>query len=226
MENFIDKYSCGRADQIVAYIYNEIEPDDRLKFEQHLAGCMSCTDEFAAVADARYSVFEWHKVEFADLPTPRFAIPSVPETRAIPGFVLTLIGIVRNAGWAVPAAAVVMISIAFAVYFLSIRENKPEVAQTVPDRTEFSLAAGSKEVTGRAGGVDVRSVEPVDDVDSERVKAPPLALKVTHRAAFRRKAANTLKQPSTRIVQPVLSRFADIEDRSLRLADLLDEVGG
>lgn len=47
MENNGNEYSCGRSNDIVAYIYNEIESSERRKFETHLAECMSCTDEDA-----------------------------------------------------------------------------------------------------------------------------------------------------------------------------------
>ena len=100
-----DKYSCGRSYDIVAYIYNEIDPSERRTFEKHLSGCMSCTDEFAVVSDARLSVFEWHKEEFAHLPTPEFSVPYVVPKKDSVGFFASIGEILPSSAWPVTVTA-------------------------------------------------------------------------------------------------------------------------
>src|SRR5687768_3655002 len=70
-----NNHRCGFADEIVSYIYDEIGATDRRRFESHLSECDGCTEEFAAVSNARFSVFEWHREEFAHLLTPEIVIP-------------------------------------------------------------------------------------------------------------------------------------------------------
>lgn len=53
-----NKYLCGFADEIVAYMYDEIAQPARTKFEDHLLDCPSCTDEFAGISTARLAMFE------------------------------------------------------------------------------------------------------------------------------------------------------------------------
>src|SRR5437773_5599682 len=66
--------SCEFFTEIVSYLYNETGDAERRKFESHLSHCGVCTDEFAAISNARFSIFEWQREEFAKLPTPEFHI--------------------------------------------------------------------------------------------------------------------------------------------------------
>jgi len=66
---------CPNSDTVVSYLYDELTIDAKLKFEDHLADCSYCIDEFAAVSMSRFEVFDWQLVEFADMPTPAFYIP-------------------------------------------------------------------------------------------------------------------------------------------------------
>ena len=61
---------CGFTSDAVSYLYGEMPAHERSVFEDHLAGCDACTDEFAAISYSRVSVMEWQRGEFADLPTP------------------------------------------------------------------------------------------------------------------------------------------------------------
>src|SRR5881275_1304390 len=69
------KNECPLNHEIVSYIYGELGGGIELEFETNLADCIACTDEFAAVSNARFSVYEWQKEEFAHLPTPAIVIP-------------------------------------------------------------------------------------------------------------------------------------------------------
>ena len=73
------KKDCGFGDEIVSYIYDEMDAAGRRKFESHLASCTLCTDEFAGISDARLSIFEWNREDFAEMPTPEIVIPYAPK---------------------------------------------------------------------------------------------------------------------------------------------------
>ncbi len=233
MLNKENEYHCGRADDIVAYIYDEIGPSKRENFETHLSGCGSCTDEFAAVADARFSVFEWHKEEFLHLPTPEFSIPYAAETRSGAGLLASFRGMVSGMGWPATIAAAVMVCVGltFAVMIV-INGGQQQIAHTVveretpSDRAESTLAAAIPEQPE------------IDEADELPEPEPTFAATITKRST-RGTAKNSrpLNKPSpkprTRAVPlptystaPVLSSYEDNEDRSLRLSDLMDEVGG
>ena len=104
--------NCGFADEIVSYIYDESGEVERRKFETHLAGCSTCTDEFAAISNARFSVFEWQKEEFAQLPTPKIVIPyardAVRDQADSPGFFASLGAFLTFPRFAAAAGAIVL----------------------------------------------------------------------------------------------------------------------
>ncbi|MEQ1924176.1 MAG: hypothetical protein ABL952_16870, partial [Pyrinomonadaceae bacterium] len=99
-----NKNGCKFTDEIVSYMYDEIGEPERTKFEEHLLDCTVCTDEFAGISNARFSVFEWRKEEFAHLPTPNIVIPYGDPAPAI-GFFAGLRDLLTLSGW--PAAATV-----------------------------------------------------------------------------------------------------------------------
>ncbi len=93
LTNGEEKSLCDRRDELVSYLYAEMPEDQRTRLEAHLLDCTACTDEFAGLSEARFSVFEWQKEEFAPLATPEFTIPyekaavaAVPEKSAAAGF--------------------------------------------------------------------------------------------------------------------------------------------
>ena len=100
---------CDRIAEIVPYIYGESSPAERYDFEAHLPECVPCTDELAAIAEARFAVYEWNREEFSSIPTPAFVIPyeNTPLIGESFASKLTKIfGLPRFPAWGSAAAAV------------------------------------------------------------------------------------------------------------------------
>ncbi len=68
--------SCAFAEQIISYLYGEINAADKNKFETHLKSCLMCADELEEISAVRSSVHDWRIKEFSILETPTFHIPS------------------------------------------------------------------------------------------------------------------------------------------------------
>ncbi len=231
MENNGNKYNCGRSDDILAYIYNEIESSERRNFETHLAGCTNCTDEFAAVSDARFSVFEWHKEEFAHLPTPEISIPYAVKAEA-PRFWAAIGERIRYAGWLVPAAAAIVFCVGIGfVTLILLRSNEADVAR-VEVKRPLSEAGGvdrgteTPTVISEVDKTDVPDAGTTQGVSGNKI-VPSVERVVVRRVLEKSKKPRTIRTPSPTMGRlPVLSNYEENEDRSLRLSDLLDEVGG
>ena len=73
--NDLKNPGCKFHADIVPYMYGEMSAAESSAFETHLIDCGVCTDEFAAVSNARYEVYDWKKTEFEPLATPVFTIP-------------------------------------------------------------------------------------------------------------------------------------------------------
>ena len=221
-------HKCDRPGEIVSYIYKELDIDARNEFEAHLAGCSICTDQFAELAYARFSVFEWHKEEFLDLPTPQFTIPY--EQRSASASILSgFVGALRGVRWAIPAVALILVFLGTA-YFLT---NNFSGGGGTPTTVESVQLAGNE-----IPGTSISNTEPILVDQEDTAPNEQMTLNVSES----RKSLSTLKAKSrskakplpVRISKPsspdrdkpVLSSYREVEDRSLRLSDLFEEVGG
>ncbi len=242
MLNNGNKTNCGFADEIVSYIYNEMGAPERTKFETHLTHCTACTDEFAAISNARFSVFEWQKEEFAHLATPQIVIPYPAKQRIVEEN--TSIGVSAGIrGWlslvnfpvTVAAALAVCIGLGFvAINYLGSGDQRtvanvdlPAVVTPAPEVKIGSTGVATPpaprktevEITTAASKnvASVRESRPVKAIENRRMRPD----KQTEADAIR------VQNPMRKLRKaPVLSPYDDNDDRSLRLADLFDEDGG
>lgn len=67
--------TCAFAEQIVSYLYGEVNAKEKTVFETHLNSCVACSDEFADFNSVHSSVIEWRNEEFLSLETPSIEIP-------------------------------------------------------------------------------------------------------------------------------------------------------
>lgn len=59
--------NCGRAEDLVAYLYGEAAPAEAQDFEGHARQCASCREELAAFGAVREAIGEWR---LQSLPSP------------------------------------------------------------------------------------------------------------------------------------------------------------
>lgn len=249
MLNNGNKQTCGFADEIVAYIYDETGHAERTKFESHLAGCAVCTDEFAGLSNARFSVFEWRREEFAHLITPEINIPyparqSNAATAGHVGFFDGLRELLALSGWssaiAVAGALVVCIGLGFVAmnYFGENQQiandlNKQEVPPVETQKTQITTVspeiASKKEISPTLTTTNTSDKTTTSRERSVRAsvdnRRPGIGKSFT--------ASNQTPDNNTanvRVTQqkrkvPALTEYADDGDKSLRLADLFEEGG-
>ena len=239
MLNNGNKKECGFSDEIVAYIYDEIGENERRKFESHLAGCTVCTDEFAGISNARFSVFEWRREEFAHLPTPEIVIPYAVKKReaATMGFFAGLRDLLTLSGFSsaalVAGAVVICIGLGYVAmnYVGSTQQvaeskkpvgSEPVVAPVVsPNQQNVAVAPAPQKqltpITASAKPSPSREIRPIR------------ASLNNHRIRYNKNltASTQVQQPVTlqKRKLPALTAFDDEDDKSLRLADLFDEGG-
>ncbi len=232
------KKECGFVNEMVSYIYDEMDAPGRRRFEAHLSSCTACTDEFAAISDARFSVFEWHREEFAHLPTPEIVIPYSRNSKALSdvtspwlGGFAEMFAFIRSPLTAVAGIAVV-IGLGL-VLFLGTRTGDEKL---VAANSAVPSLALPEQPTVAVVGSDV--VAPQVNSPFSVPKAEVTQAKVAERRSRpmrsasgsdgRRSNGSVASQISVRRQgkAPVLSDLGDDEDDSLRLSDLLDGIGG
>lgn len=211
---------CAHADDLLAYLYNEMAPADRDGLELHLADCTACIDDFAELSQSRYPVYEWKQIEFEPLVTPPIVLPAA----SVSWFDKARAAFSFSPGYSFASAGFAAILFAVAVgYAVFVQES--------PDRDSIAV---------------VEKIDPVPSTSPQRIPAPdPIAAVkktddvVTPRSttterqiepvkSVERKAKNELgkvTQPPKKVVAvPVMSRLDDDEDDSLRLSDLFDDL--
>ena len=213
---------CSFAAEIVSYLYDEQAVNERNKFEFHLADCESCTDEFAGLSFARYSVFEWNKEEFVAIQTPRIVIPY--ENEKIGWFAGLREAISLN--WIAPAtvAAALLIVVGIALFGLGsetqeqslIAANSPQIVTSPINPTPeiVNVPSLKKEET-----VMSTVVTKTRDTRAAKVTVP----RNPRIQSIAVKSVNATQKPSRPSSIPEMT--AEVEDdNSLRLADLFDTI--
>ncbi len=222
-------------DDIVSYIYDEIGEADRTKFETHLRGCHECTNEFAGISNARFSVYEWRREEFTDLPTPEIVIPYVTKTTVEEETSVGLWAGLR--GWltlvkfpaAVAAGLVLCLGLGFLVLRYLNRVEQPiaaNVKNISPIETrEVPIALPT--VNDKKPDVALTtepSVKPSREIRSVKVMEQRRAKNEKHLTASNPAKRNAIPNISN---APVLSEnIEEADDNSLRLSDLFADVDG
>ncbi|MFL6284883.1 MAG: zf-HC2 domain-containing protein [Pyrinomonadaceae bacterium] len=63
-----NRRGCERAEQLVAYLYNETAPEEAADFRRHLADCDACGEELAAFGGVRDGLVEWREEVMRSIP--------------------------------------------------------------------------------------------------------------------------------------------------------------
>ena len=82
-------HGCGRAEDLLAYLYGESAPAEAADFRRHLADCAACGEDLAAFGGVRASMGEWREEVMRSIPALNVAERVAPlaasaktETRA------------------------------------------------------------------------------------------------------------------------------------------------
>ena len=217
---------CAANTEVTAYLYGEMPASEADNFEKHLANCDICADEFAAISFARYSVYEWNKVEFAPLETPVINI-DLAESR---GWLTTLKGLfVPAPGLAFGGAAVIMAATLGLVY-LVWSGSGPEVAVVPSQATTPSVVERLEVQPEKVMAANDEPIEPSEDVQTApRTVAvnTSTARKSTgpvKRALNRSRSAPPAIAINAQAEELRLNEFDDLEGDGLRLADLVADL--
>ena len=59
MDSGIDRLICGREEDLVTFLYGELDEVEAHSFRSHMKDCASCSSEVIAFRDVRQSVIDW-----------------------------------------------------------------------------------------------------------------------------------------------------------------------
>lgn len=256
--------SCAFAEQLVSYLYNEANAQEKSVFESHLTNCENCTDELSAFGFVRSSVRQWRTEEFSPMQTPAMEIPfeKSPETVINSTEKHSWFANLRqlftlSPAWATGFAVLfVCIGLTFIIINFSglndVAESKhiaPEksiVSPAIENKTEQNVEEVSNEIAKESSSDKIaetleekpeietvpriapkNSIEKVSNNTKRTPKNEIIAQNSNNSAPVRKvKDINNINKATVAKNQqvPKLADFDEVEDNSLRLADLMAEV--
>lgn len=241
MVNNGNNKNCDFEDAMVSYMYDEIGAAERRKFETHLVDCSACTEEFSEISGARFSVFEWHKEAFAELPTPEIVIPYAKSRKVEAeesGFLAGLRGLFGGHGLPLTAGFAVLVCLGLGFAALTMfKGDGPMVANVTLDQPKIpqNIIADKPVVNDAPSLIEKNELIKKELVKESRkdlreiktVKAVVESKRLRPAKQFTAETANRITRPQTPTRKaPALSNFDEASDRSLRLTDLFDDEIG
>jgi anti-sigma factor RsiW len=138
MEDRIEAFTCERGDDLISFLYHELDEREVRDFERHLAACSSCAHELASFKGIRAGVVAWREQTLGLSPI------SVPERVAFgqPGKPSALAAIRQffalSRVWLKGAVAFASILFVAAVAFLVMNLNASPVVPVVAVEKRYS----------------------------------------------------------------------------------------
>lgn len=226
--NFADQ-ACENAADSVAYIYGELDRSSRVRFEAHLAGCDTCVEELAGVSLSRLSVYEWNRDVFAKLETPEITIPypaerpqDVSETGV--SYFDRIAAFLFRPAFAGGFAALIVAVIAGIALFSTETENDSLAKIDEPTRivtTPAQPVVSAPDLVESTSDEVAATKASIEHSPTRR----PRTIATTRATAV--KASATVRNSTVAGDRDLtLSEYRDIDDDSLRLSQMLDELGG
>jgi hypothetical protein len=226
--NDVNFSECKFSADMVPYMYDELSSVESMAFEQHLIDCADCTDEFAAISSARYEVYDWKKLEFDPLETPNFEIPF--EEVAGVSWSDKIRQMFAHA-WAAPtvsfaALAIVAVTAVGVIWLQSGEQLVVKNLEPVPVPVKQNAAPVPDANVEAPSPYAVAVEQPTTQASVSKRAIPrrtgPQIVRATRDRSIEIK--QTTARNETRAV-PRLNEYPDDEDTSLRLAELLDDIG-
>ncbi len=174
--------SCAFAEQLVSYLYNEANAQEKSVFESHLTNCEKCADELSAFGFVRSSVQQWRTEEFSPMQTPAMEIPfeksseiSVKSTEKRSWFAdLRQLFTLFPAQTMVAAFAVLAVCIGLTLFAYNF-SGKTEIAEKIYNKPIKSVVSPTVEQPTKVDSEEVARKNSADDQNSapEVINAAP-----------------------------------------------------
>jgi hypothetical protein len=103
-----DNTMCDQREQLIGYLYDECDRDERRAVEVHLRDCQACRDEIGALGAVRQDLLAWDVPPYQSVWRPFVAPRTTNPWREMPAWAMaaaaTLVFLAGAAGGAVTAA--------------------------------------------------------------------------------------------------------------------------
>ena len=243
--NNTNNASCAFNEQLVDCLYGEITSREKLKLEAHIKNCLSCADEFAAFGIVRESVAEWREETFVNLETPIFNFPAETfqtiETGKQSGswfselrklFVFQPAAAMAVLAVLVACAGIIFYSVNFVKVDDVVEVNKNDIQKAAVTPTIEKVLVPSVIEEPDKPASQLNEKQNLDFERQPRTIPNKTTVKISNRAddlaparEIKTPQSREKKTPSVKPQMPSLTVTDEVEDKSIRLADLFEEIG-
>lgn len=85
-----DDQICGRENDLISFLYGELNEVESIAFQRHLKGCAACNTELAGFGEVRESVVAWRNESLGSVAFPAQVTTPIETPRATPSAVAAL----------------------------------------------------------------------------------------------------------------------------------------
>jgi hypothetical protein len=217
----IETQKCEQIERVIELVYDSGVGVSR-DMEAHVSICSECSAELASLRSVAMAVSDYKRTVFDPLPTPTITIHEPQKAATLiapsPSWLESLLtGFGLKAAF---AAAIFAVLIGTIAVFLGSRSADPQIAANKSQSTETVASVASEREISVSSGNTVVS-ETAKDIPEVSPSSQSRGKGIGTKA---KKPVRT-KTPSSKEVQndTGLEEFAD---DSLRLSDLLQQIGG
>ncbi len=224
---------CSFSEQIISYVYGEMNEAENASFTFHISKCSGCAEELAGFGIVRTEILNWKHKEFSPLSTPKIQIPyETVAVEAKPSIFAPVWEVFSfSQMWMKTATAFAVLAIFAGITFSVFYTNKSvDLAGMVDPITTPTppIPVNETPITPIKPTVTIetaKTISPsiVKNKDFEKVKtveAAPKVMKATIRTTRVKPAKTETKQNVTLVSNEENAE----EDDTLRLSDLFDEI--
>lgn len=212
--------SCGEQDRLIDYLYDELEPDERARFEEHLSSCAECRLALDGMREVRAALATWQLPEEAGVGAGTAIFGSRPISPSSPRSPTPA----TRPWWApgaLAAAAVILLAVAAAIANLEITYGRDGISISTgwartPAATETAAAVKPSQPP-ETPGVQTVSAEDLTALEKRlRTEFQALAASTTAPARVVPAPAAGSTAADAQVIQRVQDLIAQSEARQRR----------
>jgi anti-sigma factor RsiW len=205
---------CEQRENLVAYLYDEADANERRSMEKHLASCETCREELRAFRDVRQDLLAWDVPAHESVWKPFVTARTQPVWRQVPA-------------WAMAAAATLVFAIGLAGGFagrvLAARTDADVVAQPAQANAQPAVQTVSapsvsidefRALQSRIGDIERAAL-------TRPVSAAPVSMSASSNAAILAQVEQLIRESEGRVTHKTSQRILSIltDMNKARMAD-------
>ena len=219
MKEEVDAPGCGRENDLIAFLYGELDPGERTDFRNHMEECLSCSTDLREFTNISESVVAWRNEALIGVSSPVVQAATVVRADGLRPTALTALREFFNLSPLWMKGAVVFASLLFCLFAVltaaRVRDSAPPPVAINPNVKAYSAQELNAVVERRVQD----ELQRIKDSSAQAPKSPVIVRGGSDRIVPRRRA-NLGNEVATNVPQQKARRPLSKVERQQLAADL------